>query len=274
MSESERHVVVNRDEAVLTIRLSRPENRNSLTDRVREEIGQAVRWAESDRGIRAVYLTGTGSSFCAGGDLKAIEAACDPWPVHQRFRNLRHWLIPLVQLEKPVVVGLNGHAVGGGMGLALSGDVIIAAETASFMAGFFRLGAIPDAGVMYHLPRMIGIARTKNFLFTNATMTAEQAAALGIVAKVVPAEMLDEHGLRLAHSLADGPSEIVGLTKSLLMRSFETDISEMFAFEGLGQALAMSNPEFREGLAAILQRRAPDFAAAASRSNDPASPTR
>jgi 2-(1,2-epoxy-1,2-dihydrophenyl)acetyl-CoA isomerase len=252
-----------RDGSVLLIRLANPENRNSLTPELREQLGEAVEEAERDPSVRAVFLTGDGPTFCSGGDLNHLKTACDPWTVHRRFRNLSRWLSPLITLDKPVVVGVNGHAVGGGMGLALTGDVLIAAESAKFMSGFFRLGAIPDIAIMYHLPRLIGMARAKNFLFSGASFTAQQAAELGLVAKVVPDAELREAGLKEAKRLAEGPAEVMGLAKILMARSFETTLTDMFAFEGFGQALAMSNPEFSEGLSAALEKRGANFVEAA-----------
>src|SRR6218665_1286313 len=239
---------------VLVIRLNSPENRNSLTSALREQLGAAVDRAAQDRSVRALYLTGEGPSFCAGGDFRMLQTHSDPWPVHRRFRDLVRWLTPLMALDKPVVVGVRGHAVGGGMGLALTGDVVIAGTSAPFMSGFFRLGTIPDIGVMYQLPRLIGMARAKNFLFGGATMRAKEALELGLVARVVPDEQLD----------AAGPAEVMGLAKTLMARSFETTLHDMLAFEGLGQALAMSHPEFREGLAAAIAGRPADFAGAAA----------
>ncbi len=254
--------------AVLVIRLCSPENRNSLTMELRGQLGDAIEAAERDPAVRAVFLTADGPAFCSGGDLKALKTACDPWPVHRRFRNASRWLTPLITLEKPVVVGMKGHAVGGGMGLALTGDVLIAGESAKLMSGFFRLGVIPDIGVMYHLPRLIGMARAKNFLFSGGTMSAQEMLELGLAAKVVPDDQLEAAGLAEAMRLASGPAEVMGLAKMLMARSFETSLTDMLAFEGLGQALAMSNPEFREGLNAALDGRKADFAAAAGSAGD------
>lgn len=251
--------------AVMCIRLASPVNRNSLSTELRDQLGLAVAQAEQDRGVRSVLLCADGPTFCSGGDLRMLKDACDPWPVHRRFRGLSRWLLPLLSLDKPVVVAVNGPAVGGGMGLALSGDLAIAGESASFMAGFFRLGVIPDVGIMHMLPRLIGMARAKNFLFGGGTFNARQAEELGLVARVVPDAALYEEALREAQRLADGPAEVMGLAKSLMARSFETGMADMFAFEGMGQALAMSNPEFREGLAAALERRTADFTGAARR---------
>ncbi|MBN9280203.1 MAG: enoyl-CoA hydratase/isomerase family protein, partial [Hyphomicrobium sp.] len=163
MQTSFKTLNISRDGAVLVIKLDSPKTRNSLTAELRQELGAVVATAETDRSVRAVYLTGNGPTFCSGGDFKMLQKASDPWSVHRRFRGLQRWLLPLLYLEKPVVVGVNGPAVGGGMGLALSGDILIAGASATFVSGFFRLGAVPDIGMMYHLPRLIGMARAKNF---------------------------------------------------------------------------------------------------------------
>ena len=257
-------VTTSMEGAVLVIRLCSPENRNSMTMELREQVGEAVELAERDRAVRTVFLTAEGPTFCSGGDLNMLQKACDPWPVHRRFRNLSRWLVPLITLDKPVVVGVRGAAVGGGMGLALTGDVVIAGESAKFVSGFFRLGVVPDIGTMYHLPRLIGMARAKNFLFSGGTMSAQEALELGLVAKVVADDQLEDAGLTEAARLAEGPAEIMGLAKTLMARSFETTLADMFAFEGFGQVLAMSSPEFREGLSAALERRNADFVGAAT----------
>ncbi len=253
-----------REGSVLVIHLASPATRNSLTTALRQQLGQAIEEAECDSRVRAVYLTGEGPTFCSGGDFRMLQTQCDPWPVHRRFRHLSRWLVPLITLDKPVVVGVRGQAVGGGMGLALTGDVVIAGEGAKFMSGFFRLGTVPDIGMMYHLPRLIGMARAKNFLFSGATMRADEALGLGLVARVVPDDQVDAAGLAEAARLAAGPAEVMGLAKSLMARSFETSLTDMFAFEGFGQVLAMSNPEFREGLAAAIDKRSADFTAVAA----------
>jgi len=256
-------VVTERIGAVMSIRLASPSTRNSLTTELREQLGHAVVLAGNDRHVRAVLLSAEGPTFCSGGDLHMLKYACDPWSVHRRFQGLHQWLLPLLRLEKPVVVAINGAAVGGGMGIALAGDVAIAGESAKLMAGFFRLGVIPDIGILHLLPRLIGMAQTKNFLFGGDTLTARQAEQLGLVSRVVPDDRLYDEALAQAQRLAAGPAEIMGLAKSLLARTFETGMGDMFAFEGLGQALAMSNPEFREGLSALLDKRPADFAGAA-----------
>jgi len=250
--------------SVLLVKLSSPENKNSLTIELREQLGKAIALAERERGIRSVCLCAEGTSFCSGGDFKMLQTASAPWPVHRRFRKYSQWLTPLITLEKPVVVGAQGYCVGGGMGLALTGDVLIASESAKFVAGFFRLGALPDIGTMYQLPRLLGMARAKNFLFGGDTLDAEEALALGLVRKVVPDANLQSACMEEAARLAAGPAEVMGLAKLLMARSFENSLEQMLTYEGLGQALAMSSVEFREGFSAALEKRPADFASAAA----------
>jgi 2-(1,2-epoxy-1,2-dihydrophenyl)acetyl-CoA isomerase len=255
-----RLVEVSRESGVATVRMVNERSRNSLSNEMRAQLAAAFADAAADEAVRAVYLTGRGSAFCSGGDLRNLKAVTGPWSAHRRFRRLGEWLLPLVRMEKPVVVGVNGVAVGGGMGLAFAGDLIVAAQSARFMAGFFRVGVCPDVATMYTLPRLIGMARAKQLLFGNATWSADDALAAGLVVEVAADAELDAVCLAKARALASGPTGVIGLTKLIMARSFETGLDEMFLYEGLGQALALSSGEFREGLDALLEKRAAKFA--------------
>jgi len=263
MQKAYPHLETERDGAVLIVRLANEASRNSLTREMRFSLRQVVREIEDDRTVRAVYLTGKGRAFCAGGDLNMLVKANAPWPVHRRFRHASTLFPPLMTLDRPVVCGVRGHAVGGGLGLALMADLVIAGESARFMAGFFRLGSIPDCLTLYTLPRLIGLAHTRNFLLTNGEWSATEAQSLGIAAKVVADSDVDKEGLALAHSLAHGPAEVMGLAKQLLLRSFESSVEDLMLFEDLGQALAMSSTEFQEGLVALREKRKADHMRAA-----------
>jgi 2-(1,2-epoxy-1,2-dihydrophenyl)acetyl-CoA isomerase len=252
------HLETDREGAVLIIRLANERSRNTLTREMRFSLREVIREIQDDRTVRAVYLTGKGVSFCAGGDLNSLTKAHAPWAVHRRFRHANTLFPPLMTLDRPVVCGVRGHAVGGGLGIALMSDVIVAGESAQFMAGFFRLGVVPDCLSLFMLPRLIGLARTRNFLMTNGTWSAAEALSLGIAAKVVPDQKVDAEGIALAQSLANGPSEVIGMAKQILLKTFESSLDDMMLYEDLGQALAMSSAEFKEGLAALLEKRKPD----------------
>lgn len=259
------HVETERQGPVLVIRLDNEAARNALSREMRFSLRDITREVQDDRSIRSLYLTGKGKSFCAGGDLQMLTRASEPWPVHRRFRHAATLFPPLIGIDRPVVCGVRGHAMGGGLGMALMADLIVAGESARFAAGFFRLGVVPDCLSIYTLPRLIGLAKARNFLLADASWTARDAVDLGIALKAVPDDEVDTEGLALAHRLAEGPAEVMGLAKQLLLKSFESSIGEIMEQEGLMQVLAMSSAEFQEGLAALLEKRPPDYLGAAQR---------
>jgi len=258
------HIETERQGPVLIVRLANEIARNSLTREMRNSLREVTREVQDDFTVRAVYLTAKGETFCAGGDLKMLTKASAPWEVHRRFRHASTLFPPLVTLNRPVVCGVRGAAIGGGLGLALMADQLVAGESAKFTAGFFRLGSMVDCLTLFTLPRIVGLAKARNFLYNNASWDAAAAAELGIAIKVVPDADVDTEGLALAHRLANGPAEVMGLAKQLLLRSFETSVTEMMDYEGFGQVLAMSSAEFREGLSALIEKRSPDFLKAAT----------
>lgn len=256
MKEQTRLVETELKHSVAIIRLSSEKTRNALSNDLRDQLATAILDAARDRDVRAVFLTARGPNFCAGGDLKTFTTMhSDPWAVHRRFRDMGRWLLPLMRIEKPVVVGVRGHAVGGGFGIALAGDMIFASETAKFTASWMRLGLLPDALTLYTLPRLIGLARARRMFIANETLTAKAAQDLGLVTEVLADDELDERAFEFARTLAEGPAEVWGLTKLILARTFESSMDEMFLLEGLGQIPAMGGPEFTERLAATLEKR-------------------
>lgn len=263
MIENLPHIETERQDDVLIIRLANERARNALSREMRFSLRDVVRKIEDDRTIRAIYLTAKGDNFCAGGDLQMLTKASEPWSVHRRFRHASTLFPALISVDRPVICGVKGHAMGGGLGLALMSDLVIAGESAKFSAGFFRLGVVPDCLSLFTLPRLIGLAKARNFLFTDSSWTAQEAADLGVALKAVPDEEVDAECLALAHRLAAGPAEVMGLSKQLLLKSFESSIAEMMEKEGLAQVLAMSSAEFGEGLSALIEKRKPDYRAAA-----------
>jgi 2-(1,2-epoxy-1,2-dihydrophenyl)acetyl-CoA isomerase len=256
MNEETRFVETERAGAVLIIRLASEKTRNALTNEMRRELAAAFSEAANDQGVRAVYLTAKGPNFCSGGDLKALQRIQnDPWAVHRRFRDLGQWLLPLMRIEKPVLVGVRGYVVGGGFGLALAGDMIIASDTTKFMASWMRLGIMPDVLTLYTLPRLIGLAKARKLFIADQALSADEALGLDLVTEVIPDAELDDRALAIAQSLADGPAEVWGLTKTVLSRTFETGIDDMFLLEGLGQVLAMGGAEFDGRLQTLLEKR-------------------
>jgi len=255
-------VQVEHQDRVRIIRLTDPATRNALTDALRVGLAAALQEAAADDAVGAVYLTGSGNAFCAGGDVRALQGQKRPVDVHRRFRRLGAWLLPFLRMEKPVIVGLNGYAVGGGLGLALTGDIVVAARSAKLIPGFFRLGLVPDVSLLHTLPRLIGMARTRRFILLDEPVSAAQALELGMISEVVDDAVLDDTCLDLARRCAAKPATAMGLTKLFLARSFETGADDMFLYEGLGQSVAMFDGEFEARLDALMgpagktQRRA------------------
>jgi 2-(1,2-epoxy-1,2-dihydrophenyl)acetyl-CoA isomerase len=258
--ETERHG------AVLVVRLNNPAARNALSREMRFSLRDVTREVEEDHTVRAVYLTANGPVFSSGGDLQMLKRANDPWPVHRRFSHSATLFPPFAGLNKPVVCGVRGAAVGGGMGLALLCDQLVVGRSARFTAGFFRLGVVPDCLTLFTLPRLVGLARARNFLFGDGEWNADELVANGIALKAVADEDVDAEAIALASRLAEGPADVMGLAKQLLLKSFETSLREMMDYEGFAQVLAMAGPEFREGLAALMEKREPHFKDAAESS--------
>ncbi len=251
--------------SVREIRFVNEKSRNSMTAQMREQFESVLDLAIADTNTRVIYLTGSGRAFCAGGDLPTLKSTHDPWSTHRRFLAASSWLRKLVRMNKPLVVGVNGFAVGGGLGIALTGDIIIAADSARFRSGWFSLGVMPDIGAMYLLPRLVGMAQAKNLIYSNSEWTARQAFERGLVKAVVADEALDREGLAQAQALAEGPVEAMGLTRWIMGRSFETGFEEMAAFENLGQSLNFASEAFHEGIDAVTSSRTPDFTGASDR---------
>ena len=241
---SHQNIQIEKDGHVLVIRFANDEMRNSLSLAMRDGLANAIHQAADDYTVRAIYITGSGRSFCAGGDFETLSKFNDPYSTHNRFRHNLAFLTQMIRMPKPIVMGVNGYAVGGGMGLALAGDVIFAAESAKFITGFMGLGTMPDYERMYSLLRLVGMARAKNFLFSNGTWTAADALEMGIVAKVLPDDELNGAALAHAHALAAGPIEAMGITKMIIGRSFGQSAENMLAFESLGQPLVFRTKAF------------------------------
>ncbi len=257
------HLETERQDSVLIIRLANEAARNSLTRELRYSLREVTREIQDDYSIRAVYLTGKGPTFCAGGDLRMLTESKSAFERHRRFRHAATFMPQLMTLDRPVVCGVRGVAIGGGMGLALMADTIVAGDSAKFMAGFFRLGVVPDCLTLFTLPRLIGLAKARDFFYSNTTWDAQEALANGVVSKVVADDDVDAEGLAIAHRYAQGPAEVMGLAKTIMLKSFESSLAEMMDYEDMAQVMAQSGPEFAEGLSALKEKRKADYLGAA-----------
>lgn len=253
-------------ERIGTITLNRPDALNATTDRLYTELQDLIPKIAADAGVSVVILTGAGRGFCAGADLKASKDSLTPLQRRARHRwILRDVLEPLYKLEKPVIAAVNGPAAGAGANIALSCDIIIASEKASFMQAFARVGLMPDLGGLFFLSRAVGINKAKELCFTARKVPAEEALELGIANKVVPHDDLMEEARTMARQIAAGSPTAMAMTKRLLNMSQSATIEQMLEFEAYSQTIAYLTPEYLEGVAAFREKRTPDFAGAAER---------
>ena len=245
---------------IATVTLNRPEAMNATTDRLYSELQDLIPKIAADSAVSVVILTGAGRGFCAGADLKMSKS--DLTPLERRARHrwiLRDVLEPLYKLEKPVIAAVNGAAAGAGANIALSCDVIIASDKATFLQAFANLGGL------FFLARAIGINKAKELCFTARKVDAAEALALGLANKVVPHDELMDEARAMARQIALGSPTSMAMTKRLLNMSQTATFEQMLEFEAYAQTVAYLTPEYHEGVAAFREKRAPDFAGAAER---------
>lgn len=249
-------VLTERHGATLLIRINRPERRNAFDLEVRAGLAQAIFQAKDDDSVRAVVITGTDGVFCAGGDLKALSEAKRPvFKDRDRIRRLHTWFRELIHLEKPVIAAVDGPAFGAGFNLALACDFVLATPRARFCAVFGRIGLVPDLGGFFLLPRIVGLQRAKDLVFSAREMEVEEAKSLGIVMQVVAGEVLERSALELAARYHDASTEALGIAKNILNRSFELDYETLAEMEANAQALSLHTQYHDEAVANFLDKR-------------------
>ena len=255
-------VRVEHDRAVATIVLDRPQARNALSMQLKSDLAQAIAAVRDDDRVRTVILTGEGPAFCAGGDIKEMASGRPAYEYRSRLLTvLESIAIPLARMPKPVIAAINGHAHGAGVSLAACCDISIAAEDATFSLAFVRMGLIPDVTALYFLPRIIGTNRVKELVFTGDRLSAQEAARIGLVNRVVPTDTLRDAAMELAQTLSEGPPMSYELSKRLIDQSLHVSLEDMVQLEAYAQAIAFSTPEHTEGVAAYLERRPARFTA-------------
>jgi 2-(1,2-epoxy-1,2-dihydrophenyl)acetyl-CoA isomerase len=247
-------------DGVGTITLDRPDALNALNLQLKAELADALREIAGDPEVRAVLVTGAGRAFCSGGDITQMDPDRPPRESRRRMLKLLHEVfIPLARLEKPVIAAVNGHAHGAGLSLAMACDLVVAARGAQFSLAFARLGLIPDCGALYFLPRLVGVARAKELVFSARRFAADEARELGIVHEVVDDEQLLETAMERARTLARGPSVALGMAKRLLDQSPILSLDDMAELESYGQSVAVASDDHREGVTAFFEKRAAEF---------------
>ncbi|HVN38890.1 MAG TPA: enoyl-CoA hydratase-related protein [Myxococcota bacterium] len=250
-------------DGVATLTLDRPKANGIDLEMGRALMHAAIRCHE-DAEIRAVVLTGAGPMFCAGGDLKSFASFGKDLPAAllELTTYLHAATSRFARMRAPLVVAVNGKAAGAGMSLAVSGDLVLAAESASFTMAYTAAGLSPDGSSSWLLPRLIGARRTQELMLTNRTLSASEAAAWGLVTRVVPDASLGSEAAALARRLADGPTRAYGVVKSLLAETFSTAYEAQLEHEARGIAAMAGTHDGQEGIRAFLEKRAARFTGA------------
>jgi 2-(1,2-epoxy-1,2-dihydrophenyl)acetyl-CoA isomerase len=254
-------LILSKEDGVATIVLNRPEVLNALDAKLSEELGLAVDEVSRDDLVRVLVLTGAGKGFCAGGDLK--DTPINRRDVVASTRALEKWhdevLLGLRRMEKPTIASVNGVAVGAGLGLALMCDIVIAAENARFGEVYVRIGGTSDSGGTYLLPRLIGIPRACEFLFTGDMIDAKDAGRMGLVNRVVPPDKLEPTTRELAARLARGAPKAIGMLKRAIYRNINENVESALHYENYMTNLCLQTEDAQEGVAAFMEKRAPIF---------------
>ena len=248
---------------VATITLNRPENRNSMTDDVLEGLRASVARAKEDPELRCVIVTGRGKSFCAGADFKS-GAQRDGGAARKLLPNERSFamyspFLSILQIEVPVIGALQGHAIGGGFGLALVCDIRVANRDARFGANFTRLGIHPGMATTYILPRLVGLPRAAELLFAGRIVSGSEAAELGMVNHAVAEAEVMPRALEIAREIAGCAPIAVRWTKRSLYRNYGWDPVSAAEGEAHAQSRTFETEDSKEGVAALLEKRAPVF---------------
>jgi 2-(1,2-epoxy-1,2-dihydrophenyl)acetyl-CoA isomerase len=250
-------------DAVATLTLNRPERLNALGDSLREDLQDAVTRAAEDPGVRAIVITGAGKGFCAGGDVKAMNERKEQGaarPLLERVAPGRdRTVLALREAPKPVIAAVNGAAAGAGMNLALACDIRLASTAARFSQAFVKRGLHPDWGGTYFLPRVVGVARAAELIWTGEVIDAQEALRLGIVSAVHPPEELLPATYALARKIAAGPPLAIRLAKRAIYHNLECDLRQALEFETFAQNVCYETEDAREGIRAFVEKRAPQF---------------
>jgi 2-(1,2-epoxy-1,2-dihydrophenyl)acetyl-CoA isomerase len=247
---------------IATLTLNRPERLNALGDSLREDLHDAVVKASTDPGVGAIVITGAGKGFCSGGDVKSMSerAQSGGTALEDRLGPVRDRVVfAMRESAKPIIAAINGAAAGAGMNLALACDMRIASTAAKFTQAFVKRGLAPDWGGTWFLPRVVGVAKACELIFTGDVIDAAEALKLGIVNAVVAPEALMPEACKLARKIADGPPVAIQLAKRAIYRGLDTDLRAGLEFETFAQGVCRETEDSKEGVKAFVEKRAPVF---------------
>jgi len=259
-------VLFERRDAIVTLTLNAPEARNALTSQAQwDAVVAACERVQADPAVKVVIVTGAGSAFCAGGNVKDFRdkrglAAGSGMEIRDNYRRgIQRIPLAFHRLDVPTIAAVNGPAIGAGCDLACMADIRIASEKASFAESFVKLGLIPGDGGAWLLQRVVGYARAAEMSFTGETVDAQAALAMGLVSRVVPHETLLAEATALAERIAANPGQALRMTKRLMREAQTTRFETLLEMSAGFQAVAHKTAHHREAVTAFIEKRAPRF---------------
>ncbi|MGY8527523.1 enoyl-CoA hydratase/isomerase family protein [Paracidovorax citrulli] len=254
--EDQQTLLLDLADGIATLTLNRPRQKNALDTAMRDALRDAVQRIRADRTVLAVILRGAGDDFCSGGDIRSMNVT-EAEAGRNRMDDLHGWIALLADLDRPVVAAVDGVAYGAGFSLALLADFIVASPRARFCMPFIKVGLVPDCGALYTLPRIVGMARARELVFSAREVCAQEAREIGVVAEIVPPEQLHERARALASGLASASPVAFAMTKRALNQSLGSDVRAMLELESLGQGIAFTTAYHREAVRRFKEKEPP-----------------
>jgi 2-(1,2-epoxy-1,2-dihydrophenyl)acetyl-CoA isomerase len=253
-------IILEREAEVATITLNRPETMNAIDKQMIEELVAATEEVQDDPEVKVVILTGRGKGFCAGGDLDSpIYDLTDPGELSAVVLMFGKVSLNLRNMPKPVIAMVNGVAAGAGFSFVLACDIIIASHRARFAHAYLNIGVQSDAGATYFLPRIVGVSRACELIFSGEIIDAREAERIGLVNRVVPAAELGDRTMELALKLTQKPSLAIGMAKKSIHQGLTMDLATAIEFEARAHTMTMLSDDMKEGVAAFKEKRSPQF---------------
>lgn len=257
------HILVRQHNKVGYLTLNRPEVLNSFNEQMHQEIILILGQWSFSQDIHTIVISGAGKGFCAGQDLTTRNKGVISAPDYDAGAALEKFYNPLIlkitQMSKPVIAAVNGVAAGAGANLALSCDMVVAKQSARFIQSFCKVGLVPDAGGTWHLPHLVGLARAKGLAMLGDQLSAQQALNWGLIWEVYEDEAFEQNVIELAERLANQPSSSISLIKQALNHAPQNTLADQLQLERQFQRIAGHSDNYKEGVAAFMEKRKPQF---------------
>lgn len=252
---------IDREGKLVLVTLNRPDAANGLNLLMAQELAHLGQTLDADSDVKAVILTGAGRFFCGGGDIKAMRDFGDDVGVQLKLLadTVHRAVSSFARMRAPVIVAVNGLAAGAGLSLAAIGDLVVASDKAQFMMAYSKIGLSPDGSSSYYIPRLIGIRRTQELMFTNRMLGADEALDWGLVTRVVPDSDVLQEARKMADLILNGAAQSNANIKALLLQTFDNSLETQMEIEGRLIAKCAVSADGREGVAAFLEKRAPNY---------------